>query len=659
MQDSAHDKFVSFIDKLIVKLGIERVFTCYAKKTLIISEEAMDKEISLRAWLAVEILCTWKWSGGSAVASFLPLLIAYAESSNSSSKEILLDSIFSILLDGALMHGVTGHSFFTTWEISSTEVEHIEEPFLRALVSYILALFNDGIWKTGKARILFKLLTNKLCIGETINSSCLKILPRVISALVHPLFESESVGTGSDAHHDSAGENYIQATMTGWLEKALLFPPMFMWETGQGKYFWIIRFFPILLRQELRSCASTIVLFSVDVTFFILFFFNIFLSSSNCLSMVCVLSHVILKFSLWFSVEMEDWLQLVISCYSFNATAGIQTLKHGRIISHGEKKLLLDLFRKQRPGVGISDTDNRKPEVQLLLSNLIVISVGYCSEEFDLEDWEYVLSRLRRWIQSVVVILEDVAESIDDSVLNNSTSDNMDSNLEKLRQIVTISDPFPIDVAKNALLAFSLIRGPFGFKQLDDETNANPRAKETCDHNNDRIFEGILRLFFCTGISEAAAGSLCHEASSIISSSRFEHLFFWELIASHIVKSSALARDRAVKSVEFWGLSIGPVSSLYTMLFSSKPIPLLQHAAYVMLSNEPVSNVAVIKDGTKLDSNPSSEELSQPADLSTEASSLLRDEISWRIEKLPYEFLELDLMAHERVLFSNLCVIVS
>ena len=242
MQDSGHCKFVSFIDKLVSKLGIHKVFTVYIKHALSPSAETTQEEVTVRAWLAAEILCTWKWPQGSAGDSFLPLLIAYAKSSTCPSKECLLDSIFNILLDGALVHGrFGGPSFVSLWPSSNDGVEHIEEPFLRALVSFLLTLFKENIWETRNAIKLFELVVNKLYIGEAINMNCLRILPWLVNVLVQPLFESRTCETGWDAQQYSSWENHIQDTISGWLQKTLLFPPLIMSETGQGKFLLLIQ----------------------------------------------------------------------------------------------------------------------------------------------------------------------------------------------------------------------------------------------------------------------------------------------------------------------------------------------------------------------------------------------------------------------------------
>lgn len=340
---------------------------------------------------------------------------------------------------------------------------------------------------------------------------------------------------------------------------------------------------------------------------------------------------------------MEDWFQLVLSCYPFSAMEGMQALKQERNASAAEQTFLLELFRKQRHGAGASAAINKLPEVQMLLSELMVISVGYCWKEFNEEDWEFLLSHLRRWIQSAVIMMEEIAENVNNAIINMSTSDNLDVIFEKLEQIVLVSDSFPIDIATSALLSFSLFSGPLVYQQAERTERLEPIK--------DRILEGILRLFFCTGIAEAIASSCCHEAASIVASYRLQHPYFWELIASSVVSSSSHVRDKAVKSVEFWGLSKGPISSLYAILFSSRPVHLLQFAAYVMLSTEPVLNLAIIGEDTAcyLDSNTTGDQDSSRLDLSSKQDIHLKEEISCMIEKLPFEVLEMDLVAQQRV----------
>ncbi|KAG4966424.1 hypothetical protein JHK85_041399 [Glycine max] len=234
---------------------------------------------------------------------------------------------------------------------------------------------------------------------------------------------------------------------------------------------------------------------------------------------------------------MEDWLQLVIACYPFSTIGGPQGLKPARSISSDERKLLYKLFQKQRHVACRSAMFNQLTVVQMLLSKLMIVSVGYCWNEFNEEDWDFLLSNQRCWIQSAVVMMEDVAENIN---------------------------------------------------------------------------------------------------------------------ASGVVNSSSQARDKAVKSVDFWRLRKGSISSLYAILFTSKPIPLLQFAAYFVLSNEPVLRIAVLEDNA-CNSNiyAASEEDISRLEVPMEEKVHLKEEIPFMVERAPYEVLEMDLLAHQRSLPSS------
>ncbi|KAJ1437516.1 Zinc finger, RING-type [Sesbania bispinosa] len=474
---SGHQKFVALIDKLILKIGIDRVIAGCAMPNSSMLEGS--HEVASSAWLAAEILCTWRWPGNSAVSSFLPLLNAYAKRLNSP-QESLLDDIWNILLDGSLVYGGNStKNSVSMWPVPADEVEGIEEPFLRALVSFLSTLFKENIWGIEEASYLIELLVNKLFLGEAVNTNCLKILPWLISVLLEPLYGYGE--PGSCVQPCSLEEKFVQNTMIDWLEKALRLPPLVTWKAGE---------------------------------------------------------------------DMEDWLQLVIACYPFSAIGGPQALKPARSISPDERKLLYELFQKQRHVAGGSAMVNQLPVVQMLLSKLMVVSVGYCWNEFSEEDWDFLLSNLRCWIQSAAVMMEDVAENV------------------------------------NGLVDIS-------FDNLDETS-------------------------------------------------------------SGVINSSSQARDRAVKSVEFWGLSKGSISSLYAILFTSKPIPLLQYAAYFVLSNEPVLSLAVVEDNAcNSDIYAASDQESSRFDMSIEEKVHLREEISCMVEREPYEVLEMDLLAHQRSLPSS------
>ncbi|KAL3530952.1 hypothetical protein ACH5RR_010274 [Cinchona calisaya] len=587
INESGYQKFVILIDKLISKIGFHRVVAgAIRHDSPTASEEpsvcltASDVCYS-RPWLAAEILCTWKWHGGTALSSFLPLLSAYVMSEDISPDDGLLDSIITILLDGALVHGESGDlTPSNVWPGSYYDVESICEPFLRALVSLLSTFFQNNIWGKDKAVLYFKMLQDKLYIGEAVNLNCLGVLPACMDVLIAPLSIAFDVSNASDQLDASEGSE-VHATIVDWLKKTAYFPPLNTWQTGK---------------------------------------------------------------------DMEGWFQLVLSCYPVRGTKGVQGLKRQRYINSLERELLFELFQKQRQNSGASTVINKLPVVQVLLSELILVSIAYCWEEFDQDDWEFVLYRLRWWIESAVVIMEEVAEDVNDALRNISTCNNLEVTINKLELSVSRVDHSAINIARNALAAFSLFCGLLGNQKNGEEDNSSPLRIERSEMMKERIFECILRLFFSTGVAEAIEGS-CIESSSVIAASRVEHSQFWELVASCITESSSHARDKAAKSIEMWGLTKGPISSLYAILFSSKPIPYLQFAAYIILSTEPISHLAFISEEliASFDEDSHNDQGSVHGDLASEQNIHLREEIRFIFENFPYEVLEMDLLASERV----------
>lgn len=342
---------------------------------------------------------------------------------------------------------------------------------------------------------------------------------------------------------------------------------------------------------------------------------------------------------------MEDWIQLVISCFPIKVTELTDGIKPDRYAFPMERAILYELFQKQRQGT--SGTINKLPLAQKLLSELVVISVAYCWEDFDEDDWKFVLHQLRFWIETAVVLMEEMVENVNCTLIDGPNE--VIALLNKLETTVVISDPFPIELARNSLVGFSLFCSLIGSQDKADTEKVNLLGNDQWEIITDRIFEGILRLFFCTAVAEAIANSICREASSIIALSRLDHRRFWELVSSCVVQSSSHARDKAIKSIEIWGLSKGAISSLYALVFSREPFPALQYAAFILLSTEPVVELAFTYSG---DGGTSNNESS--LDTSAAENICLREEISCKLEKLPLEVFEMDLLAHERVSISYL-----
>lgn len=239
MQTSKAARFVALIDRLIPKIGFDKIIAgAVSNVSPSLTEDHSNQHTTTlqchysRAWLAAEILCTWKWNGGSALCSFLPYLCDYLNSECYTPEDELLDSIVTILLDGALIHeGVAEPSVSNLSPVAN--VESIGEPFLRAVVSLVSRLLENDVWGKDKAVFLFNQLLNKLHIGETININCLRILPSVMDVIIRPL----SVPFGQDAANlksASLGCCEMQEAIIDWLQRTVSFPPLNAWQTREG-----------------------------------------------------------------------------------------------------------------------------------------------------------------------------------------------------------------------------------------------------------------------------------------------------------------------------------------------------------------------------------------------------------------------------------------
>ncbi|KAI3927104.1 hypothetical protein MKX01_029872 [Papaver californicum] len=579
-----HYQFVDFTAKLISKLGFGRVIAGCVQEASSSSLEVQETLSFSRSWLAAEVLCTWKWPGGSALGSFLPLLCEFAKAGNSYREENLLNSIVNTLLDGALVNGDNVEpSFLNVWPASDDEIESIQNPFLRALVSLLLALFiKDNIWTNDKAAVFLKCLNDKLFFGTAVNSRCLRILPFLTSVIFRRL-RRVPTESDEDAPLEFSKENQVHNIIQGWLQRTLSLPPLIVLQTDQ-----------------------------------------------------------------------EQWVQLVISCYPLSSLGGISALKIAsqKDVKRLEKTLLIDLFRKQRSGSGALTSTTQSSSVQITLEKLTSVCVGYCWKELNDEDWEFVLSQLRRQTDSAVLAMEEVAESVNDAVISYSATKEVIKT--KLEEIVGSIDPSPINIARNALFTYTLFHGLLEQQEEDSSVSSLVKADKWCDIK-DKILESVLRVFFVTGVSEAIAGSSsCSDGSSIIASSRHVFTHFWELVSSIVINSPQHVKVTAIQSMEMWELSKGYVSSLYAILFSAKPIHSLQVAAYIMLSTDPVSHLAITEEDACCasgDVSTTSQEYVQSPNpsLSSDENIPVRDEISRMITKSPDTLLEGDLISHHRV----------
>ncbi|ONK62651.1 uncharacterized protein A4U43_C07F6420 [Asparagus officinalis] len=607
IKEVRHNQFIAFVERLSSSLGFSKVIAGFVRQIPDSSSVPLTEHDSSfsssysRAWLAVELLCTWKWQGGSALDSFLPSLSKYAKYESPYPEVHVIFSIVNILFDGALVQGSNGLWIsFNTWVPSDDEVENIKDPFLRAITSLLLILFvKDKTWRKHEALEIFKNVVGKLFTDATVNRTCLRILPFLLSILIEPLLlqSTEFNDASKDVVLAPWKDDSVLKSVLSWLQRALSFPPL-----GSG-------------------CSG--------------------------------------------EPDLEEWVQLIVSCYPLQAIGvpGGCKVELGRDIRHLEKSLMLSLFQKQRGGKDVSSSQSETPFAasasknlvsssysQLILAKLTAVSVGYCWKEFTENDWHFVLDSLQSWIESSVLLMEEIAEKIDELVMSSTSKPNLDYVLEKLELAVLDMDPMAINISGTALLVLSLFSQLVELHETDSTEVLLTIKLGKWAQIKDRVMENILRLFFATGVAEAVASTCSNEASSIVASSRIAYSQFWSQVASLAITSSEDVRNTAAKSMELWGLSKGPISSLYAILFSSRPIPSLQFAAYRLISSEPLCHVSLLKDNSQLGNVTANEDLNLNGFNSSSVDCLsLMDEISFLIQKPASALLEMDLVSQDRV----------
>ncbi|KAL3632408.1 hypothetical protein CASFOL_025392 [Castilleja foliolosa] len=167
-------EFIAVVDKLISKIGFDRVVAgCILEASPStrdpVTASAANRSCYSRPWLAAEVLCSWKWLGGNVLQSFLPSFLGYIKNGDNG----FSNSVLNILVEGALVHGSVSE-LNLLWRASVGELEALEEPFLRALLSFLSTVFQDNAWENRKAHSLFELLIDKLYIDDVANVNCLR-----------------------------------------------------------------------------------------------------------------------------------------------------------------------------------------------------------------------------------------------------------------------------------------------------------------------------------------------------------------------------------------------------------------------------------------------------------------------------------------------------
>ncbi|KAL6595461.1 hypothetical protein ACP70R_047801 [Stipagrostis hirtigluma subsp. patula] len=584
-----HQQFVAFVDRLIHNIGFSEVILGIPGDLHCATSQSVDSTPPIsslsRVWMAGEILCTWKWRGGSAWETFLPSLVQYLKV-ESCLEVSFLSVLLDMLLDRALMSEGGQWVLFNAWHLSDSEIEKIEDRFLRALVALLFTTTNieDCIWRESGALVFFEKLLSNLFIESTVNRKCMKTLPFVMSTIIKPLSGKLKL------NQDSSYTDLVGKCILSWFDAAI----------------------------------SSLSANSRDIP----------------------------------EQDIEDWMQVVLSCFPLRITGGVQklVLTVEREISDAETSLLLTLFMKYQIFCSTSTSSSSTSEptlsmtIELLGVKLMAIMVGYCWTELQENDWRFVHRMVFKWIESSVLLVEEMTDGVNDAVINQNSSEDV---LEKLNFVVSAIDKLTLSFSESALVTLCYINHLGNLHEAENSQSLQLIRSGEYAEGNDKMVESILRVFLASGVSEAIAKSYSEEASSIIGSSRHAYLHFWELVASFINNASPQIRRSALESMELWGLNKDSVSGLYSILFSSQPIFHLQFAAYSLLLSEPFCQLSLVREcslgGNSLHGQLS--DMGQGTELVSDSEKALhlRDELSALIEFPASELLKTDLTDRDRV----------
>ncbi|KAG0483597.1 hypothetical protein HPP92_011681 [Vanilla planifolia] len=488
LNEMRHRNFVAFVDKIISNVGVSKMIAgCH-------SQESLDKDVqslpSSRVWVAAEILCTWEWQGGNAMETLVPSLARYAKEEKSAVQLDVNSSLVKILFDGAVIHSVSNNCVLLCSSISSVNIiEKIQEPHLRALLSLLHAfIVEENIWERHGIADFFKHVLDRLSLNGDVDRACLKILPFVTSCVImSSVFRrSKFYGSTTDFSLVHSEAVMLQECITNWLNAANSFTPLRFVEPGNE--------------------------------------------------------------------EAVEWILVVLACYplSLQGVIGTSKVEVQREISKFEQKLLLSLFCKQRvaasttanddnPVSSCLDCDSPRQE-EMIIAKLTVVTVAYCWEEFQEEDWNFVFFKLNKWLESSVFLMEEMAESLDDAVMN-YTNNNTEVVLTKLEEAVQSFDPSSASLSTTALIIFFLLSEQLEVQKPVTVEVFQSMKREKWTKVKDEVMENVLQPYPLSAIDRPSAESLSlrDEISCLILKPDAE-LLGMEVIGQERLVSTSLKR---------------------------------------------------------------------------------------------------------------------
>ncbi|CAM6128753.1 unnamed protein product [Calypogeia fissa] len=555
-----HGRFVAFVDHLSRTLTVHDMFLGSQRGTEMIKEDNLPEKLareprlsgeSCRTWVVVELLCTWEWPGGNALSQVLPYLWYIARSPEGSSEYSLLWGTIQGLFVGS--SNSSGSNLDTSLSSGAAEDDGAgqKEPFLRALLVLLQGLLEkeDG-WSIFDARSLFRLYITKHEAADFVSPICdVQILPRVLAVMM-PILRKRGLES-ADTSSEEEWQSFLQTAVSLWVQKALTGPPLVAFETDPkiSGYQWVkiaVACFPLNPAGGAAAMASAS---SVSVT----------------------------------SQERELLLALLRKQYSYEAIRAVAALAAAERISQ----------------VKLSDKMEKNKGVEVTLAKLVAVALGYCWLNFGTEEWEFILKKVRGWLQEAVIEAEEFTEAVVDIVKEAPEMPEVevaaDSVMSALENMVAERRDSSVQLYSVAVAIFSLLRGLSNLEKADS-TDATAKLKDANWETVEiRILEDVLRLLLSIGLAEsgAATSNAGENGAKLIASQRQLHGQLWDSVADVALGASNHARQAAIRAVDLWGVGKGAIGSLYALLFSPKPTTSLQWVAYEFLSTPEILPLAI------------------------------------------------------------------
>ncbi|KAL3679930.1 hypothetical protein R1sor_022886 [Riccia sorocarpa] len=548
-QKAKNGRFASFVDVLSRTLSPREVFL---GPSLPATDQEQDEASAVRVtdlsiqpnrtWLVVELLCTWQWPGGGAPHSVLPFLYSLSRTNKQSDDSLLLWKVIETLFMGA------------SQTVSAIEnSKNMEEPFLRALLKLLSGLLEmeDG-WTKADTRRLFREVVTKEDSVNFVSPLCdIRILPSVLSVLMPALRRKASNAEDNEGGAEEEWQLHLKNAVCGWLLLAKKTAPLVTYDDQSND-------------PDMKWISVAVACFPVN-------------SAGGAAAMAAALSVQVSP------EEKALLLQLLQKQFSREALAAVAAAA---------------ALRRSVPEQEASDKKKRQ-SVDLTLAKLVAAATAYSWLNFGVEEWEFILSRLRSWMEDAVVDAEDLTENIALAVekdLSEGGESRADQIVEELEGIVRGKDSVSIELSSAAVAVFSLLRG---LEQLEGAESsealthlktANWKSLEM------RALEDVLRLLLAVGLAESIAAdskTAAQKARGVIASWRKLQGQLWDNAADVALSASNQAREAAIRAVDLWGIGKGAISALYALLFSPQPTMSLQWVAYNFLTSGHVMEMAI------------------------------------------------------------------